>query len=101
MKITDYCVAYDQDSDRRFYVSIIDVPWYREAWYQLWEKIDPCCRRPWRFWTIFLPIFYRAVDRRFQDKDEVKIEVTQEWAEKHYDWDWKKYDYCGDEDDER
>lgn len=88
MKIAEYSVSYSfSDKKKTFYVSIIDIPWHKYLWIELWEKIDPCCRKPWRLWYPLVSVYHNALTRKYRNFKETTFEVTEEWAKENYDWD--------------
>lgn len=78
-------VSYE-DGEPQPMIAIYWMPWWAMEWRRFIFWLDPCCRRPWRFWhwTGFCHLWEREAER-----DEFYlVPVPPEWADEHFDWEW-------------
>lgn len=87
MEIIEYVVSRNVHTGKNKYlVEISEVSWYMAAWYAFWEKLDPCCRKPWWLWYPLVRFEFSAHAKKHAQLKNV-IEVDREWALTHYPWD--------------
>lgn len=86
MKTHEFFVGY-KDESRYYKIEFYDAPWYLELAFQFFERLDPCCRHPWWIWAWLSRPHFAIMTRRERLYQKCSLEVTKEWAIRHYDWD--------------
>jgi hypothetical protein len=87
MKLVEYYQSNNLETKKtEYFVEIYTVPWYLGLWYLIWQKVDPCSKRPWRLWYPLTRLEMRAYSEVYA-KTSGTIKVSRKWAKEHYDWD--------------
>lgn len=68
-------------------LAVYRLPCWAMEWRRFVFWLDPCARRPWRFWywTGLCHMWQREASR----EEYARLHVTPEWADANFGWDWR------------
>lgn len=85
--VAEYMVIYDDDGNPMPHLALYRMSPLVAAWRRFIFRLNPCCRRPWRlwYWTGLCELWDREASR----EEFSLIPVPLEFADEHFDWNWK------------